>query len=244
METHKLKMERMQVVKIHILLLFIFFCIEGKGQTIKGDFKLINSSTSVEDIGIMYSFEPNGIFRKIIYEHLNKRTISGGNYRIKEDTLILDYKSLKQDSAKNLVYIKKEKLKDSTRFFSNIQILNSKGNPQAGVNLLIKNKDEVIVMGFSSNNEGEYPTLSIYDSYIQYLTFSFLGHQEISINTDSLFGLNTKIRVQLESSSVSYTNTTKSLRYLFKQHNDSLSLIPLNGNNMESLILKKMPKLD
>lgn len=239
MESHKLKMERMQVVKKYISLLFIFFCfIEGKGQTIEGDFKVINSSISVKDIGITYSFKPNGIFRQTFYEHLNKKTISGGNFRTKGDTLILDYKPLKQDMAKNIVYIKKQKLKDSTRFFSSIQILNSKGNPQAGVNLLIKNKNEEIVLGFSSNTEGEYPTMSIYDSYIQYLTFSFLGHKEVTINTDSLFGLDSKINVQLEANAVSYTDTIKSVRFLFKKISDDLTLIPLNGNKKKPLTLK------
>ena len=243
METHKLKMVRMQVVKILISIFFIFLSVEGKGQTIHGDFKVTNISTSVQDIGIIYSFVPNEVFRKTTYKHLNK-TVSGGNFSIEGDTLILDYKPLERKSTEDLVYIRKDKLVDSTRFFSKIQILNSKGTPQAGVNLLIKNQEGDVVMGFSSNNQGAFPVLSVFDKYIQYLTFSFLGHQEVTLNTDSLFGLDTKIRFQLKSNSVTYTNTAKSEKYLIQQNVDSLSLIPLNNNKLESLKLKKIAKSD
>lgn len=241
METQKIKKGQMQVARIIIFMVFTLFVFnKSNGQIISGEFKVIDNLSSVKEIGITYNFKPNGIFRHVIHEHMNKKTISGGNFKTKGDTLILDYKPLKKKILAGLSYLKKKDLQDSNRFFSNIQVVNSKGNPQAGVNLLIKNRDENIVIGFSSNNQGKYPTLSIYDSYIQYLTFSFLGHREITINADSLFGLETKLRVQLQDDSVIWADTKKSVRFVFKKSTDGLKLNPLDGYKKAPLQLTKI----
>src|SRR5690606_38703789 len=148
--------------------------------------------------GLTYSFEKNGTFRKTLYEHLGKQTISGGNYELVGDSLKLNYIRLKATPPNPINILNRKRLKSSsdTSFnpmFSNIKIFNSDGQPQPGVNLILQNEDKKPVMAFVSDSTGNFPTLYIYDKYIKQLQFSFLAHLEAYIKTDSLFNYSTDI---------------------------------------------------
>ncbi|CAM4063437.1 hypothetical protein GILI108418_02380 [Gillisia limnaea] len=109
------------------------------------------------------------------------------------------------------------------------------------MNLLVQNKEKKIVTGFISNDDGEFPQLSIYDHYIQYLTFSWIGSREISIPADSLFGYRTEIEVHLKESAVTYYNPDMKIYYLItRRSRDRLELKSLVGKQEQSIILRKL----
>lgn len=142
----------------------------------------------------------------------------------------------------NARVISKDELVDQENLASNIIVFNSKGKPQPGVNLLLHNKDKKIVTGFSSDEEGKYPPVSIQDPYIKFLTFSYLSHKEFSISTDSLFGYSTKIEVQLKDSNETFNNPDKIVKFIITNRTEEgFQLQPLNGNHDSIISLKKHP---
>lgn len=183
MEIQKLKWAPMQDVRnIIIISLFLISCWNLSSQEIAGLYQLVNPALMVGDIGVTYDFKQDGSFENITYEHLGKTSITGGDYHLAGDTLILEYKKLGTNLQIETKLKTKKELKDPSVLFSNIKVFNSKGEPQSGVNLLIQNKEKELVTGFSSDKAGEFPSLSIYDNYIQYFTLSWIAHREVSIH--------------------------------------------------------------
>ena len=108
-------------------ILFIF-TISTNAQKIAGLYKVDDVNLIVADIGQSYSFEKDGTFKNIIHEHLGQKTISGGNYELKGDTLELNYTRIKATPPDRINILQKERLKLSdTSFhpaFSNFLVMN------------------------------------------------------------------------------------------------------------------------
>ncbi len=207
----------MQDVKIIIFLNLLFFSIYlCDAQEIYGKYQLIDASISSMEIGVTYNFQPNGVFENISHEHLGEKIISGGNYTVNKDTLILTYKNLKSNSNCSKNIIEKERIDSSNILFADLQVFDSKGKPQIGVHLLLKTKDKNIILGFSSDSEGKFPPLYIYDPYIQFLDLSFVGYNDVSINTDTLFGFDTEFKINLNNSSETYSDHEGTYKFIIK----------------------------
>src|SRR5690606_13032148 len=128
----------MKRTKTLILITFLIISISTNAQKIEGIYRVDDINMIVADIGMTFSFEQDGTFRKTIYEHLGKKTISGGNYELVNDTLRLNYIRLKATPPNPINILKRERLKSSsdTTFnpmFSNIKVFSSEGEPQPGV---------------------------------------------------------------------------------------------------------------
>lgn len=244
MEIQKLKRVPMQDVrKIIIISSLLISYWNIWSQEITGLYQLVDPALMAGDIGITYDFKRDGSFENNTYGHLGKTSITGGDYHLAGDTLILKYKHLGTSLQSEIKLKTKKELKDPSVLFSNIKVFNSKGEPQSGVNLLIKNKEKEIVTGFSSDKEGEFPPISIYDNYIQYFTLSWIAHREVSIHTDTLFGYTTNIEVYLKDSSVTYNNPGKTIKFLITNRTaQGLYLKPLNGPKETGIKLRKTRK--
>ncbi|RKS55770.1 hypothetical protein BC962_0740 [Gillisia mitskevichiae] len=231
----------MQLFKHAIFITLTFFCFSLiEAQEISGEYKLFDSKIIASDIGVVYNFNENGTFTNITHEHLGEKTISRGDYYINNDSLILNYKKLEGENKKSLEFIKKKKLDSQDRFFADLQIFNSKNFPQSGVNMLLQNKNKKNVMAFSSDENGKFPALVITDNYIQYLTFSFIAHRALTINTDTLFGYDTAIKVNLEDSAETYSNHEGTYAFIIKNLNsEGLELLALK-NQKETIKLKRI----
>lgn len=121
-----------------------------------------------------------------------------------------------------------------------IRVFNSEGKPQPGVHLVLQNKDKKPVMAFASDSTGNFPNLNIFDEYITNLEFSFLGHQEAYLKTDSLFNYRTDIEVRLNDSSREYENIEKTITYHIKNRTqERMELVSNKGNEKYRLILIK-----
>lgn len=228
------------VKKIILINLLLFFGSTLSSQEVIGSYKLMDHELAIADVGVTYNFRKNGTFEHIVHEHLEGKSISGGNYHLTGDTLTLEYQELGTNIQGEVKIKKREKLNSSDILSSRIKVFNSEGTAQPGVNLLMLNKEKKLVTGFSSNGKGEFLPISVYDNYIQFLTFSFLAHNEISIHTDTLFGYMTEIEVYLKDSSPTFINAEKTIKFLIKSStSESMELQPLNGTGDKFLKLKK-----
>ena len=214
-------------------------------QIIIGSYKVEDNAMTIADTGRTFDFENDGTFYETIYEHLGKRTISGGNYILKGDNLILNYHKLSNPLPNPMNIVNSEKLKMSSDssfnpLFTEIKVFNSNGNPQTGVNLVLLNNDKKPVLAFSSDSIGNFPYLSLYDKYITDFQLSFIGHKEVSIKTDSLFNYRTNIEIKLNDSSLQYENTEKTITYFIsKLTQEKLELVSNKGENEHKIILIK-----
>jgi len=214
-------------------------------QIIIGSYKVEDNIMTIADVGRTFDFENDGTFYETIYEHLGKRTISGGKYSLNGDKLILNYNKLSDQLPNPMNIVKSEKLKSSSDssfnpLFTKIKVFNSNGNLQTGVNLVLLNKEKKPVLAFASDSKGNFPDLSLYDKYITDFQLSFIGHKEVLIKTDSLFNYRTNIEIKLNDSSLQYENMKKSITYFIsKLTEEKLELISNMGENEHKIILIK-----
>jgi len=231
----------LDVKKIILLNLFLFFSYISISQELIGKYHIVDPSLIIADVGIIYNFKRDGNFEQINYGYLEEKTISGGKFSIASDTLILKYNNQGKNSLSEVKVEDKEDLNSSDILSAQISVFNSKGKPQGGVNLLLQNAESEIVTGFSSDEAGKFPPILIYDDYIQFLTLSFLAHDEIRISTDTLFGFRTNIKVNLVNFLISYHNEEKTIKFIItKKTSEGLELKNLISTKDERIILQKM----
>lgn len=233
--------------RTNLLCIIIFFLsLSTNAQKIEGLYKVDDVNLVIADIGQSFSFEKNGTFRNTIHEHLEQKTISGGYYKVIGDTLILHYTRIKPSPPNPVVILEKERLKplSDASFnpaFYNIKVFDSKGNTQAGVHLILRNEEKKHIMAFASDSSGNFPSLTLYDEYIEDLLFSFLGHEPAYIKTDSLFNYQTEIEVRLNDSSLQYNHKEQSFSYFIKKPSqEKIELIPIKGSEKDKLTLLKI----
>lgn len=209
----------MQVVK-KVLILIVFIgifqsCFSQKklaGNYIRKDIALM-----VKDIGSSYSFNRYNSFTQTDFLHLESQLILKGNYKLKKDTLTLYYiPNIKKE--KDYKFIKKKKVEKNNYkdyLFSKIKLTN-KGLRKADVELLIYDKKGKLLMGFSSNENGEFPYLSLFDTKIGYFIFSSLLYQEVKIPSSELFGFSSEVHIKLKKNLIEYSQKKDTINYLIK----------------------------
>ncbi|WP_081210384.1 hypothetical protein [Salegentibacter sediminis] len=250
MEITRHKKAQLQAVRKKILLLFLFFWgynYNCQSQNIIGEFKRIDPSTAARDIGVKFVFKENFRFERTDFMHLGTQEKSHGNYSISKDTLFLNYEKYADSLGSSLEMIQKKKIKslsnsglENPPLYSKIQVFNNPGTPQSGANLVLRNKEQEIIMAFMSDTEGFFPFLNIYDRYIENFQISALGKKEIVIKTDTLFGFKTKIKIHFQDSSKSIKSKETTEKFLIQEITDNkLRLLTLEE---ELVLLKKIKK--
>ena len=137
--------------------------------------------------------------------HLGYKKKYKGTYVINSDTLILNYTAYNLALPKYKIInsqpiegpLGSDEKKIVEAFFTKIRVVNEEGKPLVAVNLILRNEKKEVIMGFSSNEKGQFPELSINDRYIADLVFSFLGFQDEVIKTEVLYGKITEIVLTL-----------------------------------------------
>ena len=131
------------------------------------------------------------------------------------DRLILYYKPSNQIN-KNYQFLKRKQLAEDENndyLFVKINLAN-KNLRKSEVELLIHDSDGKLLMGFSSDENGEFPFLSLFDSKIGYFIFSSLDYQELKIPAKELFGYHSEIMVTLDKSLTKYSQRNDTITYL------------------------------
>ncbi|MDG1528001.1 MAG: hypothetical protein P8I51_00285 [Polaribacter sp.] len=241
MEILNHKKEKMQVVK-KILIIIIFAnifqsCFSQKkliGKYIRDD-----ASLSLQDIGSKYLFNADKTFIQTDFFHLEKKEIFEGTYKLNKDFLILHYKPRIQQNN-NYKFIKKRKIseeKNNNYLFTKMKLTNKKLR-EGEIELLVYDKKGKLLMGFSSNKNGEFPFLSLYDTKIGCFIFSSLVYQEVKIPAEELFGYLSEIDVLLEKTLTKYSQRNDTVKYLINSiNNNKLEL--KNIKTKEKIILIK-----
>lgn len=223
--TTKIKREKMRIVKnIFFLLGILFFNACYAQQSITGTFVQKDHAASGE--GVYYGFD-DSLFTVTTYKHLGRKEIARGSYRIKTDTLYLNYKPQIDPAPSKYVFVKRKKFPvplgmdstsvDSTTISVKLRVFNKEGKPMQGVSLGLRNKNKETIMAFISDSLGKFPPLSIDDSYIHDFTFVFMGFKPVTINTDTLSGYTSKIKVVLSKSSTYYSDFDGIKSYLIRK---------------------------
>ena len=174
-----------------------------------------DGSLAVQDIGSMYSFNLNNTFFQTNFLHLGYKEVFEGNYRISKDTLLLFYIPI-QKKERDYKFIQKNKIEENTGkvyLFLKIKLMNEEIR-KSGVEMLVYDKKGKMLMGFSSDENGEYPFLSLFDSKIGYFLFSSLDYQEVKIPASELFGYSSEIHIQLKKSFIINGKRNDTIKYL------------------------------
>lgn len=237
------KKEPKQDAKIKIIfLLFFILGFNGYTQDISGKFQRTDPSTAARGIGVQFFFKENLKFEKIEFKHLETQEISHGSYLITNDTLILHYEKYQEPYGNVVEITEKEKIEsnsEATPLYTLIKVFEKPGKPKPGAIMVIRNKNQKIVMAFMSDSEGFFPNLSIHDNYIEDFQISALGKQETVINTDTLFGFRTNIIILFEDASKTKISKETTEKFLIKEITDhEIELLSLEGQ--ELVLLKKI----
>ena len=237
----------MQVVKVSVCFLFISIYLNSHGQELSGEFQRTDPATVARDRGVTYHFGKDKDFKRTISKHLEEKEIQAGRYEVEGDTLYLIFKNGKQSREEQLDFSQKEKLSSSAGnnsagpVFTKIRVLNSNGVPQEGVHLVLQNVEGDPVMAFSSDKAGKFPDLSIYDNYIKTLQLSYLGHQDVNIATDSLFGYRTTLDVHLKDSAINEVSKGGTEKYLIRNYTfKGFELVPLGSEQQGPIVLTRI----
>jgi hypothetical protein len=212
----------MLVVKKTIMLLVVVSILQNcySQRNIIGKYNRIKTESFSEDIGTSYDFRRDGSFTQTNFLHLNSKFVFNGNYRLKKDSLILYYKPNIR-TEKGYKFIKKKKLKEenSTSYlFSKIKIIN-RNLRKSEVEMLIYDKNGKLLMGFSCDENGEFPYLNLFDTKIEYFIFSSLLFQELRIPANELFGFTTEIHILLKKNLIRYSQKKDTIKYFVKSFN-------------------------
>lgn len=238
----------MQAVKKNVVFfLIIILGYSAHSQKINGEFRRTDPSIAAREIGVKFIFNEDFGFERTEFKHLGTQQKSHGSYQISEDTLTLNYEKY-QEPFGNSIEIIKEKIKSVSEsdianlpLYSLIHVFEASGIPKSGVNLLLRSGDQEVVMAFMSDKEGFFPDLSIYDRYIEDFQISALGKQETVIDTDTLFGFRTRIKIIFEDSSKTKISKETTEKYLIKKSSDhKIELLSLDGD--EFVVLKRVQK--
>ncbi len=218
------------------LVFVLFIVIPGfcHSQELLGTYKRADGGKNFETGGDIITFNKDSSFEIKEFTHTGSTIISQGRFHINSDSLFLNYMGPFQENYYEVVESKILKVTEESKDFiySDIQVLNSEGKPQRGVILALRNKEKDIVMGFESDANGKFPDLNIQDDYIQYLHFSWLGHQEVSIPAMNLKGKSTQIVIPLKSDEIKSGNRSDTEVYLIKNINSGiLELLSVKSEN-------------
>lgn len=248
MELEAHKKEQVQGVKFTIsVLITLLILINGcNSQNIITGRWIDRTSPVITGVGIVYLFNKDNTFERVNYSHLDTKEKFKGDYLIKSDTLILEYLGYESSNLQQYI-IKNKPIKSQINsgqylntLIANITVVNEKNEPFLGVNLMLRNENENPVVPFISDSEGKIAELNIYDRYINSFHFSFIGYQDVSINTQELFSYENNIKVILYSDSLKYNTTTFKEKYFIKKfESKEMLLLSLDNNKRRIWILGK-----
>lgn len=222
MELQKHKKDKMQVVKkvlILIAVVNIFQSCFSQGK-LDGKYMRKDAALIAQDIGSSYLFNEDNKFSQTNFLHLESQEVFNGSYKLIKDTLFLFYKpKLRKELGYEFIEKKKLKEKNSTNYLlSKIKIIN-KEIRKSDVEMLIYDNQGKLLMGFTSDENGEYPYLSLYDTKIEYFMFSSLVYQEVKIPATELFGYSSEVHVLLEKTLINRSQRNDTIKYLIKSFN-------------------------
>ena len=207
----------MQLIK-KTALIIVFAAIFHSGfsqKNILGEFIREDASMVVQDIGTKFVFNLDSTFIQTDYFHLGHKKVFTGKFLLNKEQLILYYKPSNQIN-KNYQFLKRKQLAEDENndyLFVKINLAN-KNLRKSEVELLIHDNEGKLLMGFSSDENGEFPFLSLFDSKIEYFIFSSLDYQELKIPAKELFGYHSKIMVTLDKSLTKYSQRNDTINYL------------------------------
>lgn len=238
--TLEYKKNKMLVAKNYcITFVLILFFQQSFTQQIKGDYQRKDPLTAVRGNGIHFNFDVDSSFVQSIFFHTGEKKVLKGTYSILGDTLLLRYIPFKKKSEKTVRIVEKESTGSNNNLNTSIQVFSEENIPMAGVHMLVRNNKDKVIMAFVSNEEGFFPDLHIFDPYVDNFHFSYIGHNEVMIKTDSLFGFETKINISLSDNRISYNTEEKVLKYLIKKISENeIRLVSLKDK--EKVLLKRV----
>lgn len=209
------------------------FSIFSFSQTkIVGEFIRIDDS-----IGSNYTFDKNN-FAQTNFYHLGYKELFEGIYKIEKSILTLYYIP-KIKTKKDYSFVKKKKVtkNNNAYLFTKIKLTN-KDLRNGDIELLIYDKNDKILMGFSNDENGEFPFLSLFDSKIGYFLFSSLVYQEVKIPASELFGYTTEVNILLNKTLIKNSQKNDTIKYLIKSFSKK-KIELVNSKTNEKVILFK-----
>lgn len=233
----------MQAVKLTLLLIVLFissFDQSTAQTTITGQYTGNNR--------LDYQFTDSS-FVVTAYDHIEMQRKAGGFYELSGDTLILEYKPMKDPSPSRYEITSKERFdvplgmqpteRDTNSIMTDLKIVDYDGQPLQEPILILRNKKDEVVMSFSSDTAGAYPPLHIQDEYIASIKIQSLQFKPISIPTDSLRGYQSQLKVILSKSRTYYSQQKDTLKYIFQKKDEGRVILDGVEKNQRIILQRK-----
>lgn len=108
--------------------------------------------------------------------------------------------------------------------------------------MILRNRDEEIVMSFSAETAGRYPSLHIQDGYISSIQIQSLRFKPLTISADSLRGYQSQIKVSLSESRTYYSKQKNTFKYLIQEINKNRVVLDCLGKNQRIILRRQDAK--
>ena len=191
-------------------------CFSLRAQVIEGTY-----ARELPDEGGVNTYKFSGnIFRSFQNIHSDK-LIRGGYYIIEQDSLVLVYEPLSDPEPSTFEVLEKQKIEEEWvpsetegRYASFLfKVQNAEGKLMPGVIMTVLEDMDEPSLASTSNKEGVFPYLNIYDRDYNKIRFSFVGHKPLELNPEDFFGYNSKILIKLSDSKDHYGKEVKIEKY-------------------------------
>ena len=202
---------------IQIIICCLLFCMCTAQQKISGDY-------SHRGIAEVFHFG-DSLFTKIDYSHIGPllKTVSKGSYKLKGDTLYLNYRSLDDQDPSSWRFIKKRSCainknlsQDSLCFQTKFRVVNKKGDPLSET-LLILVQENQKSKAFEADSMGYFPKISQDVRSIKKFWFTNASYKGLTINRNKVIGYKSEVEVILSSSNIGYSEFEGTKVYLIKK---------------------------
>lgn len=214
------KKGKMLDVKKIIFLIVFFSTFQScySQRSITGKYQREDVVSTMAETGSKYIFDKNNNFTQTNFYHLGYKELFEGKYKLEKSILTLYYIP-KIKTRKDYRFVNKKKItknnSSNTYLFAQIKLTN-KDLRKDDIELLIYDKNDKLLMGFSNDENGEFPFLSLYDSKIGYFLFSSLVYQEVKIPASELYGSTTEVNILLNKTLIKQSQKNDTIKYLIK----------------------------
>ncbi|WP_282018154.1 hypothetical protein [Salegentibacter mishustinae] len=217
--------------KYSVSIITFLLTLPTFAQGISGKYERKDNSPIIEE-GTVINFEKN-FFKEITTGHLGISSVRKGNFKVKGDTLILNF----QESPEEAVVIsKKTKINQNnisqeflTNLFININFREGKKRQDVIIQFKEKNK-KFIAMPVRAKN-----TFSLYNNKIKSFTVSSLGMNDVLVDLKPLLGFSTIIEIYLSDTKFESANPKSQKFVIEKLENGGLKLASLNKKDIWQL---------
>lgn len=215
-------------MKIKLILILLCLSFNGFAQNIQGKFEQQNFI----DAGMTLTFNRNTF---CFYQAgcLNGQT-GTGNYSIKNQTLKLKFKTVKNQNSSLYSIISKPI--DSGLSQIKIKLSDDQG-PLFGT-VALRAKDYSIIEQFHIDKEGDLSFALKTDKKIATLTIDEMGYYRVTIPISKLKNKQSQITVKLKPATMAYMEPQVIIYKIEKTTDTSLIL---SSNNEGKIMLKKVP---